>query len=219
MKISNLIFFLIFIAPLFVVAEAKSSNKIINQCEITPQIWLLKTPPIMQKTNNLRRAVGSPDFARGQFILLEGIVMDDQCVPISDAIVDIWQANSKGGIDYDHKRSKRSDPNFMGTGTMITDNMGYYDFLTVMPGSIEPARAPHINVRVRHRDFQEFESVIYFENSHLNKSDVILNKETKECRRNLLIAKGQNYSMNRGEGGIVYRFDITLDGSNKYKKY
>jgi protocatechuate 3,4-dioxygenase beta subunit len=196
--------------------EASSKTNIINQCEITPQIWLLKTPPPIQTTNNLRRAVGSPNFAKGQFIILEGMITDEQCVPISDATVEIWQANSKGWLDYTHVKSNKSDPNFMGTGSMITNNMGHYNFLTVMPGSISQSRAPHINVRVRHRDFQAFESVIYFENSHLNKSDSILNREVKPCKRNSLIAKEQDYSMN---DGIVYRLNITLDGSNRYKKY
>lgn len=199
--------------------EAQARVAIINQCEITPQIWLPKTPPVTQKTNNLRRLVGSSQFASGNPIIIEGVIMDDACVPISDAMVEIWQANSKGWFDYNNVLGEKSDPNFIGTGSTVTDNMGIYNFITVMPGSIHQMRAPHINIRVRHKDFPVFESIIYFENRHLNSKDVVLNKEVKPAKRNLLIAKERKYSKNGSEYGVLYRLNITIDGQNKYKKY
>ncbi len=198
--------------------EANSAMTIINQCQITPQVWLPKTPPLMQKTNNLRRSVGSSEFAKGTPILLEGIVTDERCIPITDAIVEIWQANSKGWLDYKNIESERTDYNFIGTGSTNTDNMGNYSFITIMPGAIK-SQAPHINIRVRHKDFPVFESVVYFENSYLNSKDRILNREVSSTKRNLLIAKEQKYSKNDFQYDVLYQFNITIDGRNKYKKY
>ncbi|MDF3047523.1 MAG: dioxygenase [Candidatus Midichloriaceae bacterium] len=195
-----------------------ANAKLINECEITPQIWLDVTPPPIQKTNNLRRAVGASEFANGAPILLEGKVLDELCVPISNAIVEIWQADGKGNEVY-KDTNENSDPNFVGTGTSITDNMGNYSFITIMPGSVSKSRAPHINIRVRHRDFQPLESIIYLENSHLNSKDSILKNEVKASKRNLLIAKAEKYSKNSMEDGVLYRLNVCIDGKNKYKKY
>jgi protocatechuate 3,4-dioxygenase beta subunit len=203
----------------FIPVLCYANAELINECEITPQIWLDVTPPPMQKTNNLRRLVGASEFAKGVPILLEGTVVDELCVPISNAIVEIWQADSKGEITYKTTGGEKGDKNFAGTGTFITDNMGNYRFITIMPGPISQSRAPHINIRVKHRDFQPLESIIYFDNSHLNVKDSILNKEVKASKRNLLIAKAEKYSKNSMEDGVLYRLNVCIDGKNKYKKY
>jgi protocatechuate 3,4-dioxygenase, beta subunit len=208
----------------------RKKEKIIDECLVTPAIWELKMIPYIVPNNNLRRLTGSPEFAKGNLIVVEGTVRDSNCVPINDAIVEIWQANAKGGIDYtsdynssdiksDSESKDKADVNFAGSGSVITDNMGRYSFITVFPGVIDERSAPHINFRLRHKDFLPMETVMYFENSNLNDRDTTLLKEVDVKNKKLLVAKAKKYTMNMSEGYIKYNFDITLEGNNKYKKY
>lgn len=211
-------------------ADAKSSknsainnnppSKVVVMCEFTPALWQLIPPPEIAKTNNLRRKVGSSEFAEGQFITLHGKITDSSCVPISDAIVEIWQANSFGGVNYNPGLKKQHlDPNFQSTGSMITDNEGQYSFATILPGSTAKNRAPSINIRVRHKDFLPLETVIYFENQPLNSKDYRLTKEISKKNMHLLVAKEENCITNDLGECIKYSFNITLEGKNLYKKY
>lgn len=202
--------------------EPSEATYVIEECQITPELWQLKTPPVADSTNNLRRKSGSTEFAVGTPIIIEGNILDSDCVPVSDATIEIWQANAKGGVDYynaDQQPQDVLDSNFRGSGSMIADNLGYYNFITVLPGSTGKNSAPHINVRVKHQDFQAFESVIYFENQAMNAVDDLLSKRMVQYDRNLLVAKEEKSIKNISEAGIVYRFNITLDGKNKFKKY
>jgi protocatechuate 3,4-dioxygenase beta subunit len=68
------------------------------------------------------------------------------CVPLSDARVDVWLANSQGlysGVQNDGTGGK----NFL-RGYQVTDNNGTVGFTTIYPGWYE-GRAIHIHVKVR----------------------------------------------------------------------
>lgn len=203
-------------------AEIKVGDfQVINECQTTPEFWELKPPPDIVYSNNLRRLTSSLEFAKGDFIIIEGKVVDSQCVPISDAIVEIWQANSLGGLDYyDNSEDNPAlkDVNFAGSGSTITDNMGYYSFITVFPGSVA-SQAPHVNFRVRHKDFLPIETIMYFENNPMNNRETLLNQQINQERQKLLVAKAIKSIINNSKDNIKYQFDITLEGNNKYKKY
>jgi len=221
------IFFIIFMN------DCAASTNMPQQCEITPEISLLKTPPQIHKNNNLRRVQGKTEFAEGQAIILTGMVLDANCVPIGDAIVEIWQANSKGGIDYlTEYQPPTTTPNpmldelFTGSGMTVTDNIGRYHFLTVLPGIIDDKRAPHINIRVKHRDFGMFESILYFDNQILNDSDAVLQENVPAAKRHILVASSakvdpQQYSLPKDIGNdfTMYKMNITLPIKHKYKSY
>lgn len=204
--------------------EPLPPRTVVNQCQITPQIWGSTSVPSVQKSNNLRRISPSSEFAQGQALILMGTLTDQNCVPITGAMVEIWQANAQGGIDYvdnfgnsTNNSSHKKDPNFAGSGTSITDNLGKYRFITVMPAPINKFRAPHINIRVKHANFLPFESVIYFEDNFLTSKDTVLQKDVTKNSRHLLIAK----PLNQGQGKIsnIHLFNIALEGSNNYTHY
>ena len=172
----------------------------------------------MNKTNNLRRKQGSAEFAKGDFISVIGRVLDSNCVPVVGAVVEIWHANAEGINQFENQDHNKMDANFLGSGTAITDNLGNFSFLTIFPGATEE-HAPHFNLHVRHADFMPMETIMYFENQQLNVTDSILNNEIEESKRYLLVAKGEKINKNSLEEGIKYRFDITLEGKNKYLTY
>lgn len=196
------------------------SFAVVDECSITPAIWQLSPVPEIIENNNLTRATGSSEFAQGKTIEISGVILDQNCVPVSGAIVDIWQANSKGGFDFKKDTpSNLRDPNFSGTGKAITDNQGMYLFKSVFPGVQEEKRAPSVNFRVTHKDFLPLETVMYFEGNPSNEIDHLITKEVPENKRNLLVANSKNYFNNGEEEDIKYKFDITLEGNNKYKNY
>lgn len=209
-----------FYFTLMAIFTTQISHAAINECSITPAIWQLSPAPKIVENNNLIRATGSSEFAQGKVIEISGVVLDQNCVPVTGATVDIWQANSKGGLDFKKDTpSSLRDQNFSGTGKAITDNSGSYSFRTIFPGSQDDKRAPSISFRISHKDFLPLETVMYFEGNSMNEKDSLIISEVPENKRNLLVAKYKNYIKNDMEDDIKFRFDITLEGNNKYKNY
>ena len=189
-------------------ASAKSLQL---NCPFTPQIWEAIAPPKTEKSNNLTRKTGSPEFAKGEVIIIRGQVLDNECVPVTEATVSIWQPNSNGV--YESEKIPLRDKNFRGSGTSITDNMGYFSFITVYPGKSEE-RMPHVKFSVMHSDFFPLETQMFFPG---NEDDKILKSSVAKNERYLLIARKGN--INRKLKAQEYVFNITMEGKNKYKEY
>ncbi len=79
------------------------------------------------------------DTAPGEVLLLQGLVMDHACRPVSGAVVDLWHADRRGRYD---------NSGFELRGHQITDAAGRYSFVTCTPGDY-PGRARHYHVKVR----------------------------------------------------------------------
>ena len=72
----------------------------------------------------------------GERILVTGRVLDEGDRPVTNTLVEIWQANAAGR--YIHKVDQHNapiDPNFLGAGRAATDSEGRYKFYTVKPGA------------------------------------------------------------------------------------
>ncbi len=72
----------------------------------------------------------------GERIVVHGFVRDQFGRGVSNALVEVWQANASGR--YRHKKDTfigALDPNFGGCGRMLTDENGYYHYRTVRPGA------------------------------------------------------------------------------------
>jgi protocatechuate 3,4-dioxygenase alpha subunit len=155
--------------------------------------------------------------AQGQKIRIEGRVFDGDGVPIPDAFLEIWQANSAGRYAHaEDTQNKPLDPNFRGFGRCSTDKDGRYHFTTIRPGPV-PGRgnslqAPHINVRVFARGLLKHVSTrMYFPGEALNKADPVLNSVEDPARQQTLVSQLANSGRTDG----VYRFDIVLQGKNE----
>ena len=69
--------------------------------------------------------------SRGERIVIEGLVTDGAGTPVTDAMIELWQANAAGR--YDHPadtQDKPVDPAFHGFGRARTDMAGLYRFET-----------------------------------------------------------------------------------------
>ena len=82
----------------------------------------------------------APAAARER-VEVQGQVFDGNGVPVSDAVLEIWQADAQG--IYAHAEDPRSDdhdPAFDGWGRVPTDEQGRFAFSTVKPGRVPGLR-------------------------------------------------------------------------------
>ena len=138
-------------------SDAVSLNKL-NFCKISPKAENNYEPEKFETTNNLLRETGQESLYCGEKIIISGTVVDENCVPISDAKVYIWQVNCKGKYPYrplrnDSEKNLVDDGEvltFTGNGVTTTNNKGEFHFITIYPAAAH-GLAPHINLRVEHR--------------------------------------------------------------------
>lgn len=163
--------------------------------------------------NTVESNLVTPD-ASGQRIRIEGAVIDGDGVPINDAMIEIWQADSQGR--YASPRDNRALPNtqFKGFGRSATDKAGIFAFDTVKPGAVPgpdgKQQAPHIVVCIFSRGMlRQIYTRLYFSDEPGNANDPILALVPSD-RRGTLIAHKQ------GNGDpALYRFDIRVQGENE----
>jgi protocatechuate 3,4-dioxygenase alpha subunit len=155
----------------------------------------------------------TPDTS-GDRIRIEGTVYDGDGVPVPDAMLEIWQADTQGR--FSDPQDKRALPNssFKGFGRCGTEGNGGYSFDTVKPGSVpDPdgrAQAPHILLAIFARGMLlHLYTRIYFDGEAANTADSVLALVPAD-RRSTLIAARQP-----GSGNAVYRFDIRLQGDDE----
>jgi protocatechuate 3,4-dioxygenase, alpha subunit len=159
-----------------------------------------------------RSELVTPDHPEA--LRIEGTVYDGAGEPVSDAMVEIWQANEAGR--YNDPRDAREDlpldEGFSGFGRSGTDAGGTFSFVTVKPGRVPlpngGMQAPHIMVSVFARGLLErVVTRIYFpDEQEANANDPVLSSVEDLGLRRTLVAH---------EEGDALRFDIHLQGENQ----
>jgi protocatechuate 3,4-dioxygenase alpha subunit len=140
----------------------------------------------------------------GRVIEVAGRVLDGVGEPVSDALLEIWQADTAGGY--------RGSETFIGFGRCATDASGRYRFRTVFPGRA-PApggglQAPHIAMGVMARGvLNRLATRIYFEGGEGNAEDAVLGLVPADRRHTLIAA--------REGSGADYCFDVVLQGERE----
>jgi protocatechuate 3,4-dioxygenase, alpha subunit len=148
-------------------------------------------------------------------IRIEGTVCDGAGEVVSDAMLEIWQANSSGR--YAHPEDDREDlpleDDFSGFGRCPTDAEGRYEFFTIKPGVVPGSegwrQAPHILVSIFARGLlKQLVTRIYFPDEEVaNSADPILASIEAPDLRSTLVASAA------GDGSL--RFDIHLQGEDQ----
>jgi protocatechuate 3,4-dioxygenase alpha subunit len=158
-------------------------------------------------------ALPSPD---GPFVVdsehegalwIRGRVTDGAGEPISDALVETWQADAAGAFPADVDDGGKP---FRGFGRCPTDRDGAYGIRTVKPGPVAGPdggpQAPHIDVLVFMRGLlRPVVTRIYFPGDPRNEADALLASLPVE-RRKTLIAQPS------ADG---YRFEIRMQGEGE----
>lgn len=133
----------------------------------------------ISNTQDLTRVEGRTARAKGEIVVIRGIIQDKNCNPVKNATVEIWQACESGR--YNHPSDPNTaplDPNFKYSGEVVTDAGGTYSFRTIIPGAY-PAdtnwiRPPHIHFKISALGHPGLVTQMYFEGDSLNSRDEIL---------------------------------------------
>lgn len=144
----------------------------------------------------------------GERILIEGVIYDGAGAPVTDAMIEIWQADSEG---------RYGSGTFSDWGRAVADfETGLFRFETIKPG-IVPFRdgrpqAPHIAFSIFARGINiHLQTRMYFpEEAAANASDPALKAIGHPALIETLIARREM----RGPEA-VYRFDIHLQGERE----
>ena len=159
------------------------------------------------------------ETAIGERIILHGRVLDENAKPVSNTLVEIWQANAGGR--YRHKKDTYFapiDPNFGGCGRTLSDADGYYYFRTVKPGAypwrnnVNSWRPAHIHVSVFGSSFiQRLITQCYFEGDPLIPlCPIIATIPDPDAIEQLTAKLDMNASVPLD--ALAYKFDIVLRG-------
>jgi protocatechuate 3,4-dioxygenase beta subunit len=89
----------------------------------------------------------------GTRLILVGYVLDQNCLPQSNAWLDFWQADANGEYDNAGYRLR---------GHQFTDAQGRYYLETILPGLYSSRPIEHIHVKVRPESGAEVTSQLYF---------------------------------------------------------
>jgi len=173
---------------------------------------------------------------KGTRIRIEGRVTDGAGEPVTDAMVEIWQANAAGRYNHPADAGPAAlEPGFTGFGRCGTSEDGRYWFETVKPGMVrfDEARhqAPHICVTVFSRGLlNHVMTRLYFEDEPGNKDDPVLSCVPEERRKTLVATRADATGVTNTAGAaatgpaatgpaatgpVTYRFDIILQGAGE----
>lgn len=161
------------------------------------------------KLQDIASPVVAGEAVAGQRIRIEGQVLDGAGAPITDALIEIWQADAQGL----YRRTSGDNAGFTGFGRCGTgtDPQARFWFETIKPGVISNAAvdtAPHINVTVMMRGLliHAFTRLYFADEAEANARDAVLVTVPRERRQTLmatLAAPG------------LYHFDIRMQGEQE----
>jgi protocatechuate 3,4-dioxygenase, beta subunit len=163
-----------------------------------------------------RQHTGQP---LGERIVVTGRVLGSDGKPLRGQLVEIWQANAAGR--YRHEVDVHDaplDPNFDGAGRCLTDDDGWYRFITVKPGAYPWKNHPnawrpnHIHFSLFGRAFTDrLITQMYFPGDPLFPFDPIFNSIRDPKARERLISNF-DLSLTEPEWALGFRWDIVLGG-------
>ena len=200
--------------------SAPVQGRVSGFCDITPSIAVERAPSdaSVVRSGKLSKPAGKSAYAAGDLLLITGHVYDANCVPLRDAKIDIWQMDDSGFYAAPNaEKFANPAPLFAGSGRAVSNNMGAYSFVSVLP-NLSGSAAPYVNVRVRHPRVKTFVTRMYFAGDVRNETVPALTRMST-VMRSLLEADLKPWVSPEGDQGQRAVFDITVRGVDPYAKY
>ena len=147
-------------------------------------------------------------------ITITGVVFDGAGDPVTDALVETWQADAGGRFAHPDDPRGAAGPGFRGFGRCPTGPDGSYRIVTLKPGALPSpdggTEAPHLDVSVFARGLLDrVVSRIYFpDEARANAADPVLASIADPARVTTLIARPD-------QDAASLRFDIHLQGEQE----
>jgi protocatechuate 3,4-dioxygenase, alpha subunit len=148
----------------------------------------------------------------GEHIRILGRVFDGADNPVTDAMIELWQADASGR--YPHPADNRgSIPAISGFGRLGTgtDAEHRFVFQTVKTGRVDASQAPHINVILTMRGMllHAFTRIYFADELVANAADPVLQSVPADRRPTLLAERVTTPS------GTAYRLDLHMQGERE----
>ena len=160
--------------------------------------------------------LAGPDVA-GERVTIEGRVLDADGVGVPDAIIELWQADSKGKYPPAEAHGNEIlDAPFRGFGRMSTRADGSCIFETIKPGRVRgPAnavQAPHINVSILGRGLlKRLSTRAYFAGDPGNANDPVLALVPGDRRKSLFAQPDPAHA-----SGWIFEIRLSGDGETVF---
>lgn len=151
------------------------------------------------------RCIAGPR-AKGERIWITFRVLDGDSLPVDDAMIEVWQADSNGKYnDFDDLQSKPIQDGWIGFGRLATGEDGTCVLETIKPGRVGQ-NAPHVLLAIFARGvMKQLFTRVYFAGDSANDDDPTL-AIAPTARRETLLAQPD-----AGSPGH-WRFEIRLQG-------
>ncbi|HYR34199.1 MAG TPA: protocatechuate 3,4-dioxygenase subunit beta [Burkholderiales bacterium] len=157
--------------------------------------------------------------AIGQLIKVRARIVDEDGVPVSGALVEVWHCNAAG--KYLHPNDTHdapADPNFYGAARMVAGDSGLVELRTIKPAAYPVPdtagwwRPPHIHFSVWGRVWlSRLVTQMFFPGEPLNESDAILNAiRDPEARRRCIAELAP--TTKGTQDALVYEYQIVVRG-------
>lgn len=164
-----------------------------------------------------RQHAGAPI---GERIIVHGRVLDEDGRGVPDTLIEVWQANSCGRyVHVNDQHPAPLDPNFTGSGRVVTDAQGHYKFTTVKPGAYpwpnhrNAWRPAHIHLSLFGPSFMSrLVTQFYFPGDPLFALDPIAQSIPEHARGRLISSFDMEATV--PDWALAYRFDVVLRGRN-----
>jgi protocatechuate 3,4-dioxygenase, beta subunit len=118
----------------------------------------------MFNDTDLVQKMAGHEYAKGQPVVVQGIVRDRKGRPQIGAVVEVWQACAAGRYNHSRDNSTKHllDNNFQFWGRAITGEDGKYSFTTIIPGLYPGRMGRHIHYRIDTKDYKRLTTQCYF---------------------------------------------------------
>jgi protocatechuate 3,4-dioxygenase alpha subunit len=156
----------------------------------------------------------APAGVSGERIALSGRIVAGDGAPVTDAVVELWQANAQGKYAHpEDAQDKPIEPGFRGFGRCLTDAAGGFRFTTIKPGAVPgpggAVQAPHIVVTVFMRGLlKHLITRVYFPDDPANAADPVLRLVPAERRATLIARRAST------EPGVL-QWNVLLQGPDE----
>jgi protocatechuate 3,4-dioxygenase beta subunit len=147
--------------------------------------------------------------AVGKITHLSGRILDAKGKPVKNALVEIWQCDSKGVyLHTDDSSRKKPDKNFQGFGRFLTSSKGEYYFRTIKPVPYG-GRTPHIHFKIKRAGKELLTTQCYVKGEARNNRDFIF-RAIKDAKARSAVTIAFTPVKGSKIGELNAKFDIVL---------
>ena len=148
--------------------------------------------------------------AIGEVTHLSGRLLDSKGDPIKNALIEIWQVDSKGVYLRDRPAHPgKFDSNFQGFGRFLTGSTGEYYFRTIKPLPDQRRPAGHVHFAVKAKGREKWTTQLFVKGAPGNAVDMVYQRiKDPKARDSVTVDFVPVKSSQVGE--LAARFDMVM---------